>query len=118
MNIQKMVLIAAIALAGTAQAQPAAETALNGQWQISLSVMGNDASTTCNLTTESKVIKGNCGTWGNAAGTIDGTKVVLKTDGGESPLVFTGVLKEGVLKGTVDVSSYNVQGEFEGHASK
>jgi hypothetical protein len=118
MKLGRGTWLALLVVAGAAHGQAGTAAALNGKWLINLSVMGNDASFTCDFTTAGKDVKGGCGALGNATGSIDGGSVTIKTEGGESPLAFTGVLKEGELKGTVDVLSYAVQGEFTGRAVK
>jgi hypothetical protein len=91
---------------------------ISGSWDIKIDVAGNGADFTCNITQQDKTLKGTCGELGELKGTVADETYTWSTQGGASPLTFTGKLKEGKLAGTVDVTAYAVQGEFIGTMGK
>lgn len=88
---------------------------INGKWTISGEVMGHSDEVICTFQQQDKVLKGECGDYGEIKeGSVSDDTYTWSTEGGRTPLKYTAKIIEGELKGTIDAPAYSAQGEFHG----
>ena len=98
----------------------AADAPLSGNWQVHLSIAGNDNDQTCTFTQKDNDLTGSCvnsdKTTVNIAGKVDGKKVSwsYKSDYNGTPLTvqFSGAIDSTKISGTVNVPEFAVDGDF------
>lgn len=113
-------LIAAVFVAASVAAAPAAENPLTGEWKVRNDIASNVSEMTCSFTQKGEELTGGCATdQGNVeiAGKVVETSVswVFKSvyNGGPITLTYKGSLgTDGNLAGAVTVEEFNVTGEF------
>lgn len=113
----RLVLASLLLVSASSASQPAS---LAGKWQVFLSVSGYESTLDCAFTQEGQEMKGKC-TSDNGSVEVKG-KVEEKNvhwtftseGGGEKhDVIMNGVIEsETKIKGSVDVPSYGVTGDF------
>jgi|WetSurMetagenome_2_1015567.scaffolds.fasta_scaffold655542_1 hypothetical protein len=118
--MKRAILAVGLLVAGCV-ALAAQQATVTGKWQIQTVVMGNESTSSCTFEQKDNVLTGTCERPGGQAGAkitgkVDGAKVTLSLaaeyEGNALTVDYTGTLKDGVIKGTVLVSPFGVDGEF------
>ena len=109
---QSCFVLAFIAATSLAQSR-----SLAGDWQLHISVSGNESDVPCTFTLEEKQLAGTCKDFTQVKGTVDGQRVTWGMkgthDGSPITLTFAGKLdKENRIAGSVMVEEYGVDGTF------
>ena len=113
-------LIAAVFVAASVIATPAAENPLTGEWKLRNDISGNVSEMTCSFTQKGEELTGGCAT---EQGNVEITGKVVETsvnwvfksvyNGGPITLTYKGSLgTDGQLAGAVTVEEFSVTGDF------
>ncbi len=87
---------------------------VTGQWNVHLSVAGNDRDFSCKFAQEDKKLTGGCSDMTDFSGSVDGSNVTWQAKGEQASLKFTGKLNtDGTITGTVNVIEYSIDGDFK-----
>ena len=124
----KVLVSAALLMAGALTSLAADNAPLTGKWKIHSSIAGNESDSECTLTQTENDISGTCktaeGKDSKATGKVDGAKATwsFESDYNGSPLTikYTAKLDATVVKitGTVSVDPFGVEGDFTATAEK
>lgn len=102
-------------LSTVAMAQtPSPAPSVTGQWNVHISVAGNERDFSCKFGQEDKKLTGGCADMTDFAGSVDGSNVTWQAKGQEASLKFTGKLNnDGTITGIVNVIEYSIDGDFK-----
>lgn len=103
-------------------AVPQAENgSIDGKWNIQRSVAGNDSEVECTFIQKKDALDGSCesddpGKPAALMGKLDGKKITWSVQGNyngtTTTITYKGVIDAGVIKGTLKVDPFGVDGEF------
>lgn len=121
----KIVLLSSLALAVSLVS--AGETpSVSGQWQVHVSVGGNESDSVCVFTQKDEVLSGNCSSDKGKfeiTGKVTGNKIAwsYKSEYDGTPLTvkFDGAIESATkMTGSVDVPEFGAEGDFTATQSK
>ncbi len=123
MKLASLTLALACAASPVLAADPVSVT---GDWQVHVSIVGNESDTKCSFVQKGADLAGTCtnaeGNKLDVTGKVEGTKVSwsFKTEYNGTPLTVAheGTLEAGKITGTVNVPEFSVSGEFTAAPAK
>jgi hypothetical protein len=118
------ICLLAAAVCGAAAA--ADVPSVNGNWQVHISIQGNESDSVCTFVQKDGVLTGTCKSDNGShelTGKVTGEKVAwsYKSEYNGSPLTinFDGTVDSGkAMKGSVDVPEFSVDGDFTATLTK